>query len=191
MNKIQRISSLLIKVLNLLLILVPMYLVMQWFFYGRQATELSNFINYFGSIERIVNTSDAYIDINTLPWTFGLKVFGFCADLIGLLPFIISLVLIKKLFINYKEGNIFTKENAVIYRNVGIIYLIDALFVKSLSDTLLTLVVSIANPLGPKFIGISFVAANLTTLFYGILVIIVSWVMLEASKIHDENQFTI
>lgn len=47
------------------------------------------------------------------------------------------------------------------------------------------------NPPGHRYLSISFGTPNLSSLFYGVLVIVVSWVMREASELHDEHTFTI
>ncbi len=142
-------------------------------------------------LEKTIQTPEGYVNLSTVPWAPMLKLLGFCADLIGAAPFIISLFFLKKLFSYYRDGEFFTRKNAIIYRKLGFLYFIDALFIKSLSQTLMILAVTMTNPPGDRYLSISFGTPNLSSLFYGTLVVIVSWVMLEASKLHDEHKFTI
>ncbi|ETZ04730.1 hypothetical protein K737_300856 [Holospora undulata HU1] len=82
----------------------------------------------------------------------------------------------------------------MLYRKLGMLYLmdlIDALFIKSFSQTLMILAVTMTSPLGSRYLSISFGTPNLSSLFYGVLVIIVSWIMSEANKLRDEHKFTI
>lgn len=191
MNKIQKISSYLLVVFNILIVITPLFLAVQWVFISFKNTDESNIINFFRMLEQPIQTPEGNVYLSNISWTPLLKLLGFCADLIETLPFLISLFFLKKLFVYYRDGKIFNVRNALIYRKLGMLYLIDALFIKSFSQTLMVLAVTMTNPPGSRYLYISFGTPNLSSLFYGVLVIIVSWVMLEASKLHDEHQFTI
>ncbi len=191
MSKIQKISSYLLVVFNILIVMIPLLLTMQWIFISLKTTEVPDVINFFGMLEKTIQTPEGYVNLSNVSWTPLLKLLGFCADLIGALPFLISLFFLKKLFVHYRNSEIFNKRNALIYRKLGVLYLIDALFIKSLSQTLMILAVTMTNPPGSRYLSISFGTPNLSSLFYVVLVIIVSWVMLEANKLHDEHKFTI
>jgi hypothetical protein len=191
MSIIRKISSYLLAVFNILIVMIPLFLTMQWIFISLKTTDVSNVINFFGMLEKTIQTPEGYVNLSTISWTPLLKLLGFCADLMGTLPFLISLFLLKKLFVHYRDGEIFTKSNAILYRKLGVLYLIDALFIKSLSQMLMILAVTMTNPPGSRYLSISFGTPNLSSLFYGVLVIVISWVMLEASKLHDEHKFTI
>ena len=164
---------------------------MQWILLSPKTADVSNIINFFGILEKTIQTPEGYVNLSMVSWTPLLKLFGFCADLIGVLPFLVSLFFLKRLFSHYRDGEIFTRRNAILYRKLGVLYLMDALFIKSLSQTLMILAVTMSNSPGHRYLSISFGSPNLSSLFYGALVIIVSWVMLEASKLHDEHKFTI
>mgnify|MGYP006280794297 CR=1 FL=1 len=191
MNKIQKISSYLLAVFNILIAMIPLFLIVQWIFISLKTTDVSNVINFSEMLEKTIQTPEGYVNLSNISWTPLLKLLGFCADLIRALPFFISLFLLKRLFVHYRDGEIFTKRNAILYRQLGLLYLIDALLTKSLSQTLMILAVTMTNPPGSRYLSISFGTPNLSSLFYGMLVIVVSWVMLEASKLHDEHKFTI
>ncbi len=142
-------------------------------------------------LEKAIQIPEGYVNLSSVSWTPLLKLLGFCADLIGALPFLISLFLLKKLFVYYRDGEIFNVRNAILYLKIGVLYLIDVLFIKSLSQILMILAVTMTNTHGSRYLSISFDTPNLSLLFYGMLVIIVSWVMSEASKLYDEHKFTI
>ncbi len=191
MSRIQKISFYLLVVFHILIVMTPLFVSVQWIFISLKTTDTANVINFFGILEKTIQTPEGYVNLNNISWTPLLKLLGFCSDLIAVSPFLISLFFLKKLFVHYKDGEIFTKRNALIYRKLGVLYLIDALFIKSLSQTLMILAVTMTNPPGSRYLSISFGTPNLSSLFYGVLVIIASWVMLEANKLHDEHKFTI
>ena len=191
MSRIQKISSYLLVVFNILIVMIPLFLTMQWIFISLKTTDVSNVINFFGMLEKTIQTPEGYVNLSNVSWTPMLQLLGFSADIIGLLPFLISLFVLRVIFKNYQKGEIFSVRNAILYRRLGALFLLDALLIKSLSQTLMVLAVTFTSPPGHRYLTISFGTPHLTSLFYGILVIIVSWVMLEASKLHDEQKFTI
>lgn len=191
MNRIQKVSAHLLLILGILLIVVPLLYIIQWLFISTKTSDVSGVINFFGIFEKTIQTPEGYVNLSNVSWTPILQLLGFSADIVGILPFLISLFVLRAIFENYRKGEIFSVRNAILYRRLGALFLLDALLIKSLSQTLLVLVVTFASPPGHRYLTISYGAPNLTSLFYGILVIIVSWVMLEASKLHDEQKFTI
>lgn len=191
MNRIQKISAYLLFTFNVLLIAVPLLSIIQWIFISKKTSDVSGVINFFGIFEKTIQTPEGYVNLSSVSWTPLLQLLGFSTDIIGLLPFLISLFILKAIFKNYQKGEIFSVRNAIQYRRLGALFLLDALLIKSLSQTLMVLAVTFTNPPGHRYLTISFGTPNLTALFYGILVIIVSWVMLEASRLHDEQKFTI
>lgn len=191
MNRIQKISSYLLLIFGVLLIAVPLLSIIQWIFISTKTSDVSGVINFFGIFEKTIQTPEGYVNLSNVSWTPLLQLLGFSADIIGLLPLLISLFILRAIFKNYQKGEVFSIRNAIQYRRLGILFLFDALLIKSLSQTLLVLAVTFTNPPGHRYLTVSFGTPHLTYLFYGILVIIVSWVMLEASKLHDEQKFTI
>jgi hypothetical protein len=191
MSKIQKISSYLSLIFSGLLILIPLRSIVQWVFIRTKTSDVSDMINIFGILEKTIQTPEGYVNLSHVSWTRILQLLGFSADVVGLLPFLISLFVIKQIFNSYQKGEVFTVKNAILYRKLGGLLLLDALLMKSLSQTLMVLAVTFTNPPGHRYLSISFGTPNLTSLFYGVLVIIVSWVMLEASKIYEEQKLTV
>jgi hypothetical protein len=191
MNKIQKISTYLLVIFNVLLISTPLLIVLQWVFIQAKITDAPAAINFFGLLEKTIQTPEGYINLSTVPWTIFSKILGFSADILGLLPFVLSLFLLKSIFKNYQKGEIFSVVNAINYKKLGWLFLADALIIKSLSNTLIVLAITLTNPPGHQYISVQFGTPNLEALFVGALLVIISWVMLEASKLHDEQKFTI
>ena len=175
MNKIKKVSCHMVKVFNILLIANPLILLLQWLCLFK--TEIS--------------TPEGLVNLSNVAWTLPLKTLGFFAGLIGLMPFLISLFILKSIFNDYQQGKIFSVANAQKYKKLGWISFIDALIIKSCSNSLFVLAVTLTNPPGHRYLTFGFGTQNLKALFLGALLIIISWVMLEASKIYDEQKFTI
>src|SRR3990167_5541419 len=188
MNKIQKVSTYLLVVFNVLLITIPLITVIQWVFTEVKITDVTDTINFFGLFERTIQTPEGYVNLSSVHWTPLLKTLGVSSDILGLLPFILSLFVLKSIFRNYQNGEIFSKINAIYYKRLGWLCLLNALIVESLSNTLLILTVSFTNPIGHRYINIHFGTPNLKALFFGVLLIVISWVMLEASKINDDQK---
>lgn len=190
MKKIQNLSSYLLITFNILLIAIPLLVAVQWIFIKTKTTDVGDLINTFRLFERMIETPEGYVNLSEIDWTPGLKILGFSADILSLMPFILSLFVLKSIFKNYQKGEIFNVINAIHYRKLGWLFFLDALLVKSLSNTLMILTATLAKP-GYRYINISFGTPNMESLFYGTLLIVISWIMLEASKLHDDQKFTI
>ncbi len=193
MSKIQKISAYLLVAFNVLLISTPLLIVIQVLFIEAEITDadVTAAINFFGLLEKMIQTPEGYVNLSMVPWTPFSNFLRFISEILGLLPFMLSLLVLKSIFRNYQKGEIFSTTNAIHYKKLGWLFFIDALIVKSLSHTLMVLAVTLTNPPGHRYITVHFGTPNLKALFYGVLLIVVSWVMLEASKLHDEQKFTI
>ena len=139
----------------------------------------------------MVPTPEGAVDLTQLTWTPLLKLLGFCADFVDSLAFLLSLFVLKTLFSWYAKGDIFSTQNARQYRRLGLLCVLNALLMQPLGETLLILGVTATNAPGHRYLSVSFGTPNLSSLFYGGLIILVSWVMLEASKLSEENALTI
>lgn len=190
-TKIQKLSSYLLVIFNILLIGVPLLIAFLWIFIETKTADMGPVINFFGLFEKEILTPEGYVNLSTVNWTPSLKFLGFIADIIGLLPFLLSLFILKSIFTNYKNCDIFNSINPISYRNLGFLFLADALIIRSLSDTLLILATTLTNPPGHHYLSASFGTPNLSSLFCGIIIIAVSWVMLEASKLYEEQKLTV
>lgn len=191
MNTIQKVSASLLVIFNILLVSTPLLLIIQWAFIEIKTTKVGAAINFFGLLEKTIYTPEGYVNLSTVPWTFLSKALAFSSDILNILPFFLSLFILKSIFKNYQKNDIFSSANAIHYKKLGWLFLIDAFIIKSFSNTLMILAVTLTNAPGHRYINIHFGAPNLKALFFGILLIVISWVMLEASKLHDEQQFTI
>jgi len=188
MNQIQKVSSYLLVVFSVLLLVLPLCVIIQWLFIDTGT--IKNLLAQ-GIVGKSIETPEGYVNLSIVQWTSFSKTLGFCADILGLLPFVLSLFGLKSIFRNYQKGEIFSTANARHYKYLGWIFFLDALLIKSLSNTLMVLAVTLSNLPGHRYINIQFGSPNMKALFCGMIVIVISKVMLEASKLHDDQKFTI
>jgi hypothetical protein len=188
MDRIQKISPYLLIIFNLLLIGLPLFSLCVWLFMDHEP--LKSLIAE-GFLLSPVNTPAGPINLSAIHWTPLSKVINLLASFIGLLPILLGLFFLKAIFQNYGKGEIFNAYNACHYKYIGWLFFLDALIVKPLSDTLMILAVTLSNPPGHRVISISFGTPHMETIFSGILVIVMSWVMLEGYKLQEEQKFVI
>lgn len=188
MDKIQRVSRYFVVVFNTLLIFLPMFMIIQWFFID---TDIIKHLLDQGFLQKPISTPEGYVNLSTIQWSFLSKITGLLAQSVSFLPLFLSLFVLKTLFLNYQKGDVFSPINGRHYRYLGWLFFLDALIAQPLNHLLMVLAVTLANPPGHRYISLSFGIPNIKALFCGMLVIVISWVMLEASKLHDEQQFTI
>lgn len=188
MVKIQKVSRYLLVVFTALLIILPLFILAQWFFMDTDV--MKNLLDQ-GFLQAPVSTPEGYINLSTVQWTVFAKLVGLMGQSLRLLPLFLSLLVLKSIFRNYQDGQIFSTINARHYRNLGFLFFLDALLVQPLSNLLMVLAVTLGNSPGHRYITIGFGSLNMGALFCGMLVIVISWIMLEASKLHDELKFTI
>lgn len=106
------------------------------------------------------------------------------------LPFLITLYglwNLRLLFDAYARGQVFAAAPARHIRNVGMSMLANmvmSVIVHSISSVVLT----IDNPAGSRQLSISFSSDSYMLLLMGGLLVVIGWVMREASRISDENR---
>lgn len=183
LQKIKNVSRLGSFMVNFFLIAIPFFYIAKWIFIDQPIIKQ---LSAFGICCAIKGVKPWMI-----AWTPGLKLLGLGADLIGHLPVWFSFFILKLILKNYSEGNVFTTINARYYQYLAGLFLVSALVCKPIFDTLMVLVKTLNNPVGERILSISFTITNVQDILWGGLVILISWVMSEASKLEEEQQLTI
>lgn len=101
-----------------------------------------------------------------------------------------ALNILIRLFRNYENGEIFSAENATCYHKLGycLFYWVGG---GVIYEGVISVILSFNNPPGQRVLSLSFVGLDFLTIVFGLLVLIISWVMKEGYKISDENRHTI
>lgn len=189
MEKIQKISRYTLNAISLFIVMLPLIEVLMGAFVDSpfvKSLRESNMVT-----RNIEIPQGSTLDLNTVHWTPLTKGMTVLAHLFALLPALMGLFILRGILKRYVDGDIFNTQNAKGYNHIAWLFFIKAILIKPLSASLEVMAATWFNPPGQFLITISFGTPNLELLFYGVLVIVVSWVMLEASKIHDEQKFVI
>lgn len=188
MQRIQKVSTYLIWVFNFLLIAYPLFIVSRWFLIEwepfKSLVREGHIFTPIAAPEGVVNLANvAFTPFTKMVWLAG--------NFIGFAPLFLGLLILKKLFANYKMGIIFSLQNAEKYKYIGGLFLIDAFLTGPLSQMLNVLAVTLSNPPGHRYITLSFGTPNVEAIFCGILILCISWVMAEGYKLQEEQSLTI
>ncbi len=118
------------------------------------------------------------------------RLFAFLAGLPPMGATIFGLVKLKSLFHLYEDGLIFTELNVKCYRSLG-----QALIAWAGCDvvrfSLLAVALTIENPPGQRVITFGVNSGELTAVFVGLIVLLVSWVMDEARRMQEDQALII
>src|SRR3990167_1007054 len=184
MNKIKVTSFYVARLSNFLVFAIPVFIIFQWALID-VITFLQNFL--VSSSFSSVTTPEGIVNLHNVSWTNLTKIIGCCAQLIEASPFIGIFWYLSQLFYCYENDKIFTMQNAQNYYKIGKLLLFDAFLAQPISGGLWLLAVTLSNPVGQRYISISLGSSNFVSVFAGLFIILISWVMIEGSKIQDEQ----
>ena len=184
LNKIQKISNVFLFIFNTILVIMPILVLLQWF-----CSDIS-FVQFYTRSFGFSNpTTDAGLDIASLPLLQ--RFLGFLGTLLSISSWLISIVLLRKIFKNYSRANIFCVANARYYQILGYIFFLDALITRPLSGAILSIASTLSNPPGQRVISIGITSINLQSLFCGMIIIVIARVMYLASQIEEDQKLVI
>lgn len=176
MNKIQKLSGILLIVFRVLFVLQPILLIAFWF--------NPSFWPAYG-INLIPDNIQILHSLTALECFYGW--------LISLLPMALTMLIFYffiKLFSFYRKGEIFTEKSISYIRNIGIVMLIEQL-VGIFYEAILGFVLTFHNPPGHRLAEVSLSTYNVRYIMTAIMVILVSWIMGEAVKLNEEQKYTV
>jgi hypothetical protein len=183
-KKIQRVSSAFRKCFQIMLSLIPIALILFWV----NAHHLEYMRVHCHALSAMF-LSDTIAIMH--PMTAINKVWGFIISLLLNHGFImLTLYFLIKLFKLYEKGEIFTQLNVKYVRNIG--YTMLASQVAHLFYyPAITLAMTINNPPGHRFSAINFSDGNACAIFTAFIIILISWVMAEGCKLHEEQKYIV
>lgn len=174
LNRIQRVSGNFRLLFTVLIFCIPVFTLLYWLFF--------NYLPVGFKTELPVAVSQ------TLP--FKTLLLAFLVSLIPTSVAIYGIINLKELFKLYEEAVVFSKKNVKYFRSLGyiLIYWVIANFV---FVVLISVVLTFNNTLGKRMMVAQFGISDIGTLIIGAVIILVSWVMNEASKLEDEQVHTV
>ncbi len=188
MEKIRKLSQIILVILKILLITIPIIHLVTWVFID------SSFIKSIvakGILLTPLETPEKMVNLAQINWTMESKLIAIIANILHTIPLLLGIYSLKIIFTNYSKGKIFIQDNAKQYKKLGIVILAHGIFIKIIYRTMMVLAVTLSNPAGQRYIVIGFGTPNLETILCGTIIIVISWIMLEANKINSEYDLTI
>jgi hypothetical protein len=183
MNKIKRVSWLFRVIFQITFVVLPIITVLAWL----NASEPLLSIKSQSIIDLIPR---GYKMLH--PFTTMTKLMGFLVTLIPLSIELFVFYALIKLFRLYEKGEIFALENVDYIRKIGYALLLGQLL-KPFYDVLISITLTWNNKLhgGLRIASITFDQTDLGIVLISLLVILVSWIMMEGCKLREEQQLTI
>ncbi|MDE1464313.1 DUF2975 domain-containing protein [Spartinivicinus poritis] len=114
------------------------------------------------------------------------KALGLVITLLPLSIIFYGLCQLIKLFRHYERGEIFTLLNAIILRKIGFLFYL-WIACQVIYSTLFTLVLTFQNAPGQKILQITVGSDSILPFIVGSIIILISWVLVEAQKVSDEH----
>lgn len=178
MNKIQRVSRILQKIFLLLLIALPLTSIFFWF-YCNIPNPSGIETSYFHSTPALMQQPHFYS-----------RLAAFTINLIPLSIEMFCLYCLIKLFKLYEQGRIFTQRNVDYIRYIALCLIADPIQ-KPFNELATTFALTLSNPPGHRMISITLNTIDINNILIGVVILLASWVMAEACKLHDEQTLTV
>ncbi|HSW94096.1 MAG TPA: DUF2975 domain-containing protein [Gammaproteobacteria bacterium] len=195
MNKIKEVSLFFRVVFQVIFIALPILLVIGWAY-------APNDVEFLAGIFKFNAVPDAYSGMHVYATgelaeksilhtlSIGEKTLACVISVIPVMIKMAVLYFLVKLFKLYERGNIFSKDHVKYIRNIGYALLIGQL-IQPFYQFAMGFVLTLNNPPHHRYAAITFDQTNLGVLFTALLVILISWIMAEGYKLHQEQQLTV
>ena len=118
------------------------------------------------------------------------RLYAFLVDLIPLIILEFLFYSLIRLFKLYEQGDIFSTRNVVCIKNIGASLLIFQI-IQVICNGLLSMVLTWNNPPGFRVITVTLSGLNVSMMLMALLIILISWVMMEGCRLRNEQQLTI
>jgi hypothetical protein len=180
MKNIQKVSFVLRMVFQSLLVLLPIMLLVFWVYAPYFYEHFRDFANYY--IPSGIEILHPLTAINC--------VFGFLANLLPTAVTMTILFFLIRLFKLYEKGEIFAKQNAKYIHNIALVMLIGQ-GVNFIYEALISLDMTFDNPAGKKVAVVTFGTCDIYNIITAVMLLVVSWIMLEAAKLQEEHKYIV
>lgn len=152
--------------------------------------DFAKYLQATGFLQAHIYTPEGSVSLFTFHGNWMATLVGTTGAILCILPLFLSLLVLKRLFKHYQQGEVFSLRNAQQYKYLGWLFFWDALLAQPLGEGLKVVAATLPNR-GHTYLTLNWGTPSLQAVFCGIILIVISWVMIEASKLHDEQQFTI
>lgn len=157
-----------------------------------------SFVAFWINPQGVSTWSNLGIAPNYLPTGYEVESWNaitrFIAAVVTLIPVGLNLAMIYcliTLFKRYELGEYFSTYNVGLIRKIGSLMLLKVILSTTVYDALISLTLTWHKPAGYRMIGMSLSGEDLSNLIVAGLIILISWIMLEASKLKLEHDYTV
>lgn len=171
--RVQKTSQLLFYFYSALLVTIPIGVAAYWGTLNQHSWGLPRAVSQL-TLEQVQ------------PFAPSILVIGFLVSLLPASVLMYGIFQLRKLFRLYSQGSVFTLENSACMRNLSIALLLWTP-AHLLFDGLISFVLTKDNTAGNRFISLGIQEPELLALSLGLIFLVISWVMVEACKLHEEN----
>jgi len=179
MNKIKKFSTSFILVQQSFLVAIPTLVLIRW---------LCGIPLFF---EDVVVYGGGVFSFSDIYSGWGSAILGFLSDVVAFAPAVFGLITLIRLFKSYEKGEVFSVQNAMLYNKLAWLFYCDALIVKPISNAILVLAATMFNPVGQRVLQLSYRVPSAVSVMVGIILIFISWVMLEGEKLREEQSLVV
>ncbi len=174
LQRIRRISGTFRQLFNLFIITLPAATIIFWLCFNQLPQSFKNDLPVIVSQNLPLSSLLLAITVSAIPT--GIILYAF--------------IKLRNLFSLYHKGVIFSVANADCYRSLGYALIYWA-FSKLAFVPLISIVLTAHNPPGQKSLVLSIGSADMANILIGSIVLLISWVMHEASLMEEERSFTV
>ena len=178
LSKIRKLSGFFVLLISVMLVAIPLYNAIYWTFLNHLPDVL---------ITKNITTSIPLVE-NYLPVQW--RLVGFVVGLFPLSALIWGLINIRRLFVYYREGSVFSFEHVRIFRKTATA-LIWWVFLSIIYESAKSILFSMGNPPGQRVVSVGFSSSDFTTLFVAGMVYVIAWVMDEGRIMAEEQRLII
>lgn len=182
MDKITKLSRLARRMFQFILVALPLFVVSFWLTVETSYDILTR--------SGLINLSLNFDSLGDAPITVGMRLSLTLISLAVTAVPVYALVKLIRLFRNYEQGDVFSLENALIYRQLAL-SLFYWVIASVIYGAMISLIVTFDAPAGQHQLTLSFDDGQLLTLMLGLITLLISWVMKEAYRLSDDNKYTI
>jgi hypothetical protein len=185
MNRIKKVSLFFRLVFQIIFVTLPVLLIISWVYAPDELMLLAGIIriNAIPAVYSVPQTIQHTLSV-------GEKSLGCLVSVIPLMLVMFIFYSLIKLFKLYEKGEIFSIQHVRYIRNIGYTLLAGQL-IEPFYQFAMGLVLTWHNPPHHRFASITLDQTNFGILLTAFLVILISWIMAEGCKLHEEQQLTI
>jgi len=188
-DRIIKVSNYLVKLFYFLLVALPLFSLFGILMMASEPFHSWAVASPF--IDFTQKTPEGIVNLLEITFTPLSEIIYLAGRLVSLAPILLSLLVLICLFKNYRQEIFFSSVNTLCYRRLGLLFFLNALFFKPVTELLDVLAITLSNPPGHRYIVLGFGSPNFEDMFIGVLLLIISWVMHKAQVMQEEQQFVI